>query len=182
MRRRSERLIVAVMVVIADGVMLAIMGRPVVFLVGGLTLAYGLWLVAPPIDPRRVLPAYALAIIAQLLHLFEENRAGFYREFPKVLGAQPWEHSIWLTFNIVWLLVFAAAALGLAMRWRPAALIALFLAFGAGVLNGLGHLALASNAGGYFPGLATAPLVLAAGCYLAMCLLRSSTVALPAVQ
>lgn len=41
------------------------------------------------------------------------------------------------------------------------------------IANGLGHGALALAAGGYFPGLATAPLLLATGLYLAMRLSRS---------
>lgn len=41
------------------------------------------------------------------------------------------------------------------------------------IANGLGHVALALWARGYFPGLATAPLLLATGLYLAMRLGRS---------
>lgn len=41
------------------------------------------------------------------------------------------------------------------------------------IANGLGHVALALWAGGYFPGLATAPLLLATGLYLATRLGRS---------
>lgn len=41
------------------------------------------------------------------------------------------------------------------------------------IANGLGHVALAWTAGGYFPGIATAPLLLATGFYLAMRLIRS---------
>ena len=41
------------------------------------------------------------------------------------------------------------------------------------IANGLGHLALAAFAGGYFPGLATAPLLLGLGLWLAAALARS---------
>lgn len=41
------------------------------------------------------------------------------------------------------------------------------------IANGLGHVALAASAGGYFPGLATAPLLLAFGFGLAFLLGRS---------
>ena len=40
------------------------------------------------------------------------------------------------------------------------------------IANGLGHIALAAAAGGYFPGLATAPLLIAAGAWLIACLTR----------
>jgi hypothetical protein len=43
--------------------------------------------------------------------------------------------------------------------------------------NGLGHIALAIAAGGYFPGLATAPLLLAAGTGLVVRLRSSRTAA-----
>ena len=39
--------------------------------------------------------------------------------------------------------------------------------------NGLGHIALAAAAGGYFPGLATAPLLLGLGAWLVVRLARS---------
>jgi hypothetical protein len=55
-----------------------------------------------------------------------------------------------------------------------AAVVALFLALGGGVLNGLGHFALAARASAYFPGLYTAPLSLAAGSYLLLRILRRS--------
>jgi hypothetical protein len=54
----------------------------------------------------------------------------------------------------------------------PAYMIALFLAVGGGIGNGLGHIVLAIRAGGYFPGTYTAPLVFLAGAFLAVQLLR----------
>ena len=154
--------------------MLATMGRAVAFLAAALVLAYVLWLDQPAIEPRKVLPAYLVAVCAQSVHLVEEYRAGFYREFPPILGAAPWSAVAFLLFNVTWLVVFGLVALGLARRWRPAALVALFLALGGGVLNGLAHVALAIRVGGYFPGLYTAPLVFGAGTYLALRLLRRS--------
>ena len=43
--------------------------------------------------------------------------------------------------------------------------------------NGCGHVALAVAAGGYFPGLLTAPLLLAAAAFLAWCLTRPRAMA-----
>jgi hypothetical protein len=40
------------------------------------------------------------------------------------------------------------------------------------IANGFGHIALASAADGYFPGLYTAPLLIAAGLWLIACLVR----------
>lgn len=182
MRHSSNRVVVGIVVAIAGVVMLATMGRAVAFLAAALLVAYAFWLKSPPIEPRRVLPAYAFAVAAQILHLIEENRSEFYREFPPVLGAAPWGHTAWLVFNVTWLLVFALAGLGLVSRWQPAGVVALFLALGTGVLNGLGHFALALNVGGYFPGLLTAPLVFGAGCHLAFQVLRRrSNIEVPAI-
>ena len=42
--------------------------------------------------------------------------------------------------------------------------------------NGVGHIGLAAAAGGYFPGLATAPLLLGVGAWLVVRLVRTSEV------
>jgi hypothetical protein len=153
--------------------MLATMGRAVVFLVVALGLSYGLWLVRPEFSPaRRILPAYAAAVVVQCGHLTEEYRTGFYRMFPPVLGSDPWSARQFLFFNLVCLVIFIFAGFGLARGWRPGLAVALFLALGGGIGNGLGHLMLVLRAGGYFPGAYTAPLVFLAGSVLAFQLLR----------
>ena len=180
-RLNPESIATAVAVVAADVAMLATMGRAVAFLAAALVLAYLLWFDQRAIEPRTVLPPYVLAICAQGLHLVEEYRAGFYREFPAILGATPWSATAFLIFNVTWLVVFGLVALGLARRWRPALVVALFLALGGGVLNGLAHVALAIRVGGYFPGLYTAPLVFVAGTYLALRVLRRPGAPVPAI-
>ena len=65
--------------------------------------------------------------------------------------------------------------LALVRPQRPAArIVAWGWAVGEG-LNGLGHIALALAAGGYFPGLLTAPLLLAASGWLIIRLRRAPT-------
>jgi len=172
--RNRESIATAAVVVVVDVAMLVTMGRAVALLAVALVLAYVVWLAQPVLEPRRVLSAYLLALAAQGLHFIEEYRAGFYREFPPLVGAAPWSRSTFLLFNLAWLFVFVLAAQGVARRWRPAAVVVLFLALGGGVLNGLGHFALAARAGAYFPGLYTAPLSLAAGSYLLLRILRRS--------
>jgi len=172
--RNRESIATAAVVVVVDVAMLVTMGRAVALLAVALVLAYVVWLAQPVLEPRRVLSAYLLALAAQGLHFIEEYRAGFYREYPPLVGAAPWSRSTFLLFNLAWLFVFVLAAQGLARRWRPAAVVALFLALGGGVLNGLGHFALAARASAYFPGLYTAPLSLAAGSYLLLRILRRS--------
>ena len=172
--RNRESIATAAVVVVVDVAMLVTMGRAVALLAVALVLAYVVWLAQSVLEPRRVLSAYLLALAAQGLHFIEEYRAGFYREFPPLVGAAPWSRSTFLLFNLAWLFVFVLAAQGLARRWRPAGVVALFLALGGGVLNGLGHFALAARASAYFPGLYTAPLSLAAGSYLLLRILRRS--------
>src|SRR5262245_50470635 len=116
-------------------------------------VSYGLWVGRDAWPPAaRVPPTYVAAVLVQCAHLAEEYATGFHRAFPPVLGAEPWSGNRFLAFNLAWLAVFAAGGFGLARGKRPAYLVALFLAWGGGIGNGLGHLALAARAGGYFPG------------------------------
>jgi hypothetical protein len=179
--RRGFPLAIAGVVVTADMVMLLTMGRAVIVLAAVLLLAFALSLNFTPAEPRQVLPAYFFAIVMQLLHLSEEYRSGFYRAFPPVFGAPAWSGSAFLLFNAIWLSVFGLGAYGLIRRSQWATVIAFFLALGGGVLNGLGHAVLAVQAGAYFPGLYTAPLVFVAGSVLAFKLLRSSRISVPAI-
>ena len=183
MRRSSALVVTAAIVAAASVVMFAAMGRAVAGLVAALVGSYLIALRPIRIEQlRRAVPAYLTAVAAQAVHMIEEYRAGFYREFPPVWGAAPWSSESFLVFNLAWLLVFGLAAVGLKRGWWLAVVVALFLALGGGVLNGIGHAALAVRAGGYFPGLYTAPLVFCAGLYLASRLLRRSRVALAAIQ
>lgn len=124
---------------------------------------------------RGAWPPCVAAVVAHGVHLVEEYRTGFYRAFPPALGAQPWSSDAFLLFNLAWLLAFCLGTGGLLPGCRPAMVVALFLALGGGVLNGLAHVALAARVGGYSPGLYTAPLVLGVGSYLAFRLLRRSS-------
>jgi hypothetical protein len=163
--------------------MLAVMGRAVAGLVAALVVSCIIGM--RPIGSeqlRSTVPAYLLALGAQVAHFIEEYHTGFYREFPPIFGAAPWSGKAFLVFNLLWLFVFGLAAIGLMRGLRPAFAIALFLALGGGVLNGLAHVAFAAMAGGYFPGLYTAPLVLCAGSYLAYCLLRRSSIRVAAIK
>ncbi|MFL5620945.1 MAG: HXXEE domain-containing protein [Gemmatimonadaceae bacterium] len=182
MRRVSESAITAIAVAAAAVLMLAAMGRAVVGLVAALLISYLIGLRPISDDQlRSAWPACIAAVGAQTAHLLEEYHTGFYREFPPVLGAQPWSSTAFLLFNLAWLVAFGAGAVGLRCAWRPSVVVALFLALGGGVLNGLAHLIFAVRVGGYFPGLYTAPLVFCAGSYLAFRLLRRASVAVPAI-
>jgi len=135
-------------------------------------------------EARRILPLYLLGFAVQLLHFYEEYRAGFQREFPALFG-YTWSDQRFLLFNVGWLCMFALAGIGLAYRVRLAYLAVLFFAIGAGIGNGAGHLLLSVVQGRYFPGAWTAGPLLSVGILLLRKLLqqhaeiRSGTQAAP---
>lgn len=161
---RTEQALTGLVVIGASALMLAAMGRAVVLLVVALGASYTIWLTRGDWSmSRRILPVFLIAVLVQCVHLTEEIWSEFYRVFPPVMGGEPWSERQFVVFNLVWLVVFLAAAIGTEQRWRPAYVATLFLAIGGGIGNGLGHLALAIRAEGYFPGLYTAPFALVAG-------------------
>jgi hypothetical protein len=142
------------------------MGRAATLLSVGLIVAYLLWITGRWQNaPATVLPIYLLAIVVQCLHFGEEYVTGFQRRFPGLIG-YAWSDTRFVTFNLIWLAVFVLAALGVYRRMPLAYLVVLFFAIGGGVGNGAGHLLLSAMQGGYFPGLATAPLCLLLGIML----------------
>ena len=149
------------------------MGRAASMLVVALFVSFGIWVTRSdwPVK-EQVLPLYIAALVVQVAHFAEEYRTGFHRAFPPVFGAEPWSNRRFLMFNVIWLLVFAMAAVGLARGKRVAYLVALFLALAGGIGNGIGHLALSARVSGYFPGAYTSVLALVIGAALAFRLLR----------
>lgn len=139
------------------------MGRASSLLSVGLVVAYLFWIAARwKNDPAAVLPMYLIAAAVQCLHFTEEYLTGFQRQFPRLMGYE-WSDARFVAFNMAWLALFLLAALGVYRRVSLAYLVVLFLALAGGVANGIGHLLLSATKGGYFPGLATAPLCLLAG-------------------
>lgn len=149
-----------------------IMGRAVVGLNVALAVSFGLWLVRRDMPaPGRVVPIFAAALAVQIAHLLEEYRTGFHRTFPALFG-YVWTDTRFVLFNVVWLTIFAASAVAIIRGHRLGYLGGFFLAIGAGIGNGLGHLALTAQAGRYFPGTYTAVLSLATGSLLLTRLLQ----------
>ena len=139
------------------------MGPAIIFLSGGLVVAYGVWVAARwRNDGAAVLPVYLLAIAVQCLHFTEEYVTGFQHQFPRLLG-DDWSDARFVTFNMLWLAAFVLAALGVYRRVPLAYLVVLFLALIGGAGNGISHLVLSAMYGRYFPGLITAPFCLLVG-------------------
>lgn len=171
---RPQRGAGALLVAVALAAQTAVMGRAVAGLDVAVLVSYALWAARPtPTAPRHVLPWLGAALLVQAAHLAEEYRAGFQRAFPALFG-YAWSDARFLGFNAAWLAAFAVSALAVVRGRRLGYLGATFLAVGGGIGNGLGHLALAVRAGGYFPGAYTAPLALGAGVVLLARLLRAA--------
>jgi protein-S-isoprenylcysteine O-methyltransferase Ste14 len=117
------------------------------------------------IGRERTTRLYAALVVAQALHAAEEYATGFYVAFPSSLGLAPWPAGFFLTFNLVWLAIWIAAAIGLRAGHHVAHAPVWFLAIAA-VANGVAHPLLAIRAGGYFPGLVTSPLLAVGGILL----------------
>ncbi len=121
----------------------------------------------------------ALTVALQALHFAEEFVTGFYRLFPPRLGLAAWSAEFFLAFNAIWLALWpGAAAAAVAGRATPVAAVLFWFLAIAAVGNGIAHPALALSAGGYFPGLVTAPLLGVAGLLLLRDLVRKPSLAI----
>lgn len=96
------------------------------------------------------------------MHFDEELIAVFHRELPALVGDK-WAASQLIVFNVTWFLIFVAGGVAWRSGKQIGSLVVLFFALGGGLLNGVGHIVLALVLGRYFPGLYTAPLMLAIG-------------------
>ena len=120
---------------------------------------------AHPDAERRTIGLFVVGIFLQCAHFAEEYATGFYRLFPTALGLTPWSARFFIAFNLTWLGIWAWAAFAVRTRSRAAYSAIWFFALAA-VLNGVAHPLLAIRAGGYFPGLLTAPLLGVVGGWL----------------
>jgi len=118
---------------------------------------------------ERARKAAAVMLLAgtlvQSAHFAEEATTGFHTAFPALFGLPPIGFPVFVGFNLVWLILWLASVPGVFAGHRAALFAAWFLAI-AGMLNGVAHPLLAAAAGGYFPGLATSPLIGIAGLLL----------------
>ena len=116
-------------------------------------------------ERRRTTMVFAVVVALQTAHFCEEYVTRFYETFPTTLGLAPWPSIFFVTFNVIWLVVWIIAAFGLSAGSQAAFAPAWFLAIAA-IVNGIAHPLLALGAGGYFPGLMTSPLLAIGGIVL----------------
>jgi hypothetical protein len=118
--------------------------------------------------PRAVPPDFVrlgwITLAIQGLHFGEELLTGFESRFPVLLGLGPWPENFFVSFNLTWLVMWAAA-LATVGRFRVALFPLWFLAI-ASIANGIAHPLESIATHGYFPGLVTAPILGLAGVLL----------------
>lgn len=117
--------------------------------------------------------ALGLATTIQCAHFAEEWATGFHVRFPALFGLEPLSLPLYVTFNLVWIVLWFLSIKPLQSAYKAAFFAAWFLAL-AGTLNGIAHPLMAASVGGYFPGLISSPFIGAAGIYLWRQLLSSS--------
>ncbi len=127
-----------------------------------LLVALGLTLVRRPRTDSaardRLISLFLIGVAAQSLHFIEEFVTGFHCRWPELLGLSPWSAEFFVSFNVSWIAVWALSAAGLRAGVRAALFPTWFFAIGM-TANLVAHPLLALNAGGYFPGLWTSPVV-----------------------
>jgi hypothetical protein len=111
---------------------------------------------------HRTTALIATCLVLQSAHFVEEYATRFYQRFPSLVGLAPWTVSFFVAFNVFWLIVWALAVRGVRSGSRVAFFALWFFAV-AMIANGIAHPLLAVHAGGYFPGLITAPVLGIAG-------------------
>ena len=127
-----------------------------------------------PAGEHRTIVLFAIGILLQCAHFAEEYATGFYRLFPATFGLAPWSPRFFLAFNLTWLGIWTWSAFALRTRSRAAYFAIWFFALAA-IANGVAHPLLAIRAGGYFPGLVSAPLVGVVGVWLSVRLVAGTT-------
>jgi hypothetical protein len=173
-------IIVAVAITIFVVLLFVRIGLAFALIVGGSAIiAFFVWLLTTyhyPVDGRKILPLYVLAVAMQFIHMTEEFVAGFPQQFSALTGA----HLSPDTFVLVAVLGFGAvymlAGFGL-IRQNPIANYVLwfFLIGPAGLVNTVAHFTFPLLIGHlYFPGLITVLLPTTVGTILAWRIIQDS--------
>lgn len=122
-----------------------------------LTLTRG-WANQSKTHVRGAVQIALVAVLIQAAHFAEELLTGLHERLPALFGLAPMPLRFFVAFNLAWLVIWGVSAWGLARRCRAALFPLWFLGI-ACVANFLAHPSLSVLAGGYFPGLATSPVV-----------------------
>ena len=117
-----------------------------------------------PVESRAVISLFLIAVAIQLIHMGEEVFAGFPHEFTELVNSTneytEREFLAVSVFGMTSLLIFAAVAMSreIPIITPIANYFVWFYALGLGLTNAIAHFVIPILAGGYFPGLITAPV------------------------
>jgi hypothetical protein len=149
-------------------------GVPFALIVGGSAIiAFVVWLLTTyrhPVDGRRILPLYVLAVGMQYVHMTEEFLTGFAVHFSALTGADLTPDKFVVVALLGGGMAYAFSGFGL-VRQNPLANYVLwfFLIGPAGLVNSIAHVSFPFLAGTtYFPGLITVVLPTVFGTALAV--------------
>ena len=179
---------VLIPIIIVPLILLGLVHLPlqgVVILGGAAIVAYIAWILTTyknPVESPRVVHLYLLAITLQTIHLGEEYLGEFGPRITDLFSSDIyWSQPKFLVpFVFVGVPLWVSAAL--AMSYKIPIISALgnylawYYALGAGLINAIAHFIFPILAGGYFPGLYTAPLHLVMSLILIRALLVENRV------
>jgi len=173
---------VAVASVIALAVTLLVtqVGFPFALIVGGSAIvAFFVWLLTTyrhPVDGRRILPLFVLAVGMQFVHMTEEFVAGFPEHFSALTGASLTPDKFVLVALLGGGMAYAFPGFGIVHRHPVANYILWFFLIGpAGLVNSIAHVSFPFMTGTpYFPGLITVALPTVFGTALAVRILADA--------
>ncbi len=148
----------------SDGLRSILLGQAALYAVmaAALGLAFARPVTAEAPQLRALGRLFLIGVACQCVHLIEELVTGFHQELPRLLGLADWSVEFFISFNVIWLALWAGAAAAIESRSRAAFFPIWFFALGM-VGNAIWHPLLAMARRGYFPGLFTSPIVGVAG-------------------
>lgn len=107
------------------------------------------------VNKIQVLPYYLLALGFQFIHFAEEHAFGFEKEFGPLFGGKPYNHDMFVTFNMFAYFMFIVGGIAFYKNWKPLQMFALFFIIYGMAGNAIGHIVFCIMVKGYFPGIYT---------------------------
>src|SRR5262249_4801260 len=166
-------IVVACVVAVMAAQSLITIGVGFTVIVGGSAIvAYFVWLLTTyryPVDGRKILPLYLVAIGMQFIHLTEEYVADFPNDFSALTGSHLSPNAFVLIGILAGGIAYLFAGFGLIHRHPVANYLLWFFLIGpVGLVNSIAHFTFPFLAGtAYFPGLLTVVLPTTFGTALA---------------
>ena len=103
----------------------------------------------------KVLPLYLLGIGFQLIHFTEEYLFGFHEKFGPLFGGGPYNHNLFVAFNMIAYLLFILGGISFYKDFKPLMFVGMFFIVYGMLGNAIGHIAYCIIVKGYFPGIYT---------------------------